>query len=102
VEQQLITVAVAREPALAVVGQAWLILPHDGAHGDKVVATSYESAIREAQFNVLVIPNRVPSAASPRIETARRLLPRIFFNAETTEGGRPAGACLRACRCVLL
>jgi hypothetical protein len=24
------------------------ILPHDGAHGDKVFATSYESAIREA------------------------------------------------------
>ena len=29
-------------------GTAWVILPHDGAYGDKVFATSYESAIREA------------------------------------------------------
>jgi phage terminase large subunit len=26
--------------------KAWVILPHDGAHGDEVFATSYESAIR--------------------------------------------------------
>jgi phage terminase large subunit len=25
-------------------GKAWVILLHDGAHGDKVFATSYESA----------------------------------------------------------
>ena len=31
-------------------GKAWVILPHDGAHGDKVFATSYESAIREARL----------------------------------------------------
>ena len=31
--------------------------PHDGAHGDKVFATSYESAIRKAGFDVLVISN---------------------------------------------
>jgi hypothetical protein len=35
-------------------GKAWVILPHDGAHGDKVFATSYESAIREAGFDVFV------------------------------------------------
>jgi phage terminase large subunit len=39
-------------------GKAWVILPHDGAHGDKVFATSYESAIREAGFDVFVIPNQ--------------------------------------------
>jgi len=33
-----------------------VILPHDGAPGDKVFATSHESAIREAGFDVLVIP----------------------------------------------
>jgi len=67
-----------------------VILPHDGAHGDKVFATSYESAIREAGFDVLVIPNQGAGAASARIETARRHFPRIFFNAETTEYGRDA------------
>ena len=71
-------------------GKAWVILPHDGAHGDKVFATSYESAIREAQFDVLVIPNQGAGAASARIETAGRHFPRIFFNADTTEGGRDA------------
>jgi len=71
-------------------GSAWVILPHDGAHGDKVFATSYESAIREAGFDVLVIPNQGAGAASARIETTRRLFPRIFFNEDTTEGGRDA------------
>jgi phage terminase large subunit len=33
-------------------------LPHDGTRGDKVFATSYESAIREAGFDVLVVPKR--------------------------------------------
>jgi phage terminase large subunit len=71
-------------------GKAWVILPHDGAAGDKVFATSYESAIREAQFDVFVIPNQGAGAASARIETARRHFPRIFFNEGTTEAGRDA------------
>ena len=71
-------------------GKAWVILPHDGAHGDKVFATSYESAIREAGFDVFVIPNQGQGAASARIETARRLFPRVFFNKDTTEEGREA------------
>jgi hypothetical protein len=58
-------------------GKAWVILPHDVAHGDKVFATSYESAIREAGFDILVIPNQGAGAASARIETARRSFPRI-------------------------
>ena len=65
-------------------GTAWVILPHDGAYGDKVFATSYESAIREAGFDVLVVPNQGAGAAKARIETPRRHFPRIFFNAETT------------------
>jgi phage terminase large subunit len=65
-----------------------VILPHDGAAGDKMFATSYESAIREAQFDALVIPNQGAGAASARTETIRRLFPRIFFNADTTEAGR--------------
>ena len=71
-------------------GKAWVILPHDGAAGDKVFTTSYESAIREAQFDVLVIPNQGAGAAPARIETMRRHFPGIFFNAETTETGLDA------------
>jgi phage terminase large subunit len=56
----------------------------------RVFATSHESAIREAQFDVLVIPNQGAGAASARIETARRHFPRVFFNEETTEDGRDA------------
>ena len=71
-------------------GKAWVILPHDGAQGDKVFATSYESAIRETGFDVLVIPNQGAGAAKARIETARRHFPRIFFNESNTEDGRDA------------
>jgi len=71
-------------------GKAWVILPHDGAQGDKVHATSYESAIREAGFDVFVVPNQGAGAAMARIETARRHFARIFFNEETTEPGRAA------------
>jgi hypothetical protein len=35
----------------------------DGAHCHKGLATSYESAIREAGFDVLVIPNQGAGAA---------------------------------------
>ncbi|WP_029082891.1 PBSX family phage terminase large subunit [Bradyrhizobium sp. th.b2] len=70
--------------------KALCVLPHDGAAGEKVFATSYESAIREAGFDVLVVPNQGAGAASARIETGRRLFPRIFFNGATTEPGRDA------------
>ena len=53
-------------------------------------ATSYESAIREAGFDVFVIPNQGQGAALACIETARRLFPRVFFNKGTTEEGREA------------
>ena len=54
-------------------------------------STSHESAIREADFDVLVNtgPGRGRFLGS-RIETARRHFPRIFFNAGTTEDGRDA------------
>jgi phage terminase large subunit len=38
-------------------------VPHDGAHGDKAFATLYESAIREAGLDVLVVPNQGAGAA---------------------------------------
>ncbi|WP_316214144.1 PBSX family phage terminase large subunit [Bradyrhizobium sp. SZCCHNR2032] len=69
---------------------ALIYLPHDGAQGDKVFATSYEGALREAGFDVIVIPNQGAGAARARIETARRVFPRVFFNESTTEAGREA------------
>jgi phage terminase large subunit len=70
--------------------KALMWLPHDGEHGEKVFKTSYESAVRDAGFDVLVVPNQGKGAAKARIETARRVFNRIHFNAATTEAGRDA------------
>lgn len=71
-------------------GKAYCILPHDGAHQDKVFDASYEGALRSAGFDVRVVPNQGKGAAKMRIEAARRLFPSIWFNADTTEPGRDA------------
>lgn len=71
-------------------GKALCILPHDGASNDKVFDVSYESALRDALFDVRVIPNQGKGAAKMRIEAARRLFPSIWFNKDTTEPGRDA------------
>jgi phage terminase large subunit len=71
-------------------GNALCILPHDGSSNDKVFDVSYESALRSAGFEVIVVPNQGKGAASMRIEAARRLFPSIWFNAATTEAGRDA------------
>lgn len=73
------------EPSKA---QIWL--PHDGATQDKVHDVSYESALKKAGYSVTVIPNQGKGAASARIEQARLMFPRIWFNADTTEAGRSA------------
>lgn len=71
-------------------GRAQCILPHDGAANDKVFAVSYESALRGAGFDVRVVPNMGQGAAMTRIEAVRRVLPSVWFNEATTEGGRDA------------
>ena len=71
-------------------GKCQIWLPHDGETHDKVFAVSYESALREAQYKVTVVPNQGKGAAKARIEAARRLFPSIWFNADTTEPGRDA------------
>lgn len=70
--------------------KALCVLPHDGATHDKVHQVSYESALREAQFEVRTVPNMGAGAANARIEAVRRLLPAIWFNEDTTEPGREA------------
>jgi phage terminase large subunit len=71
-------------------GKAMCFLPHDGATNDKVYDVSYESALKEAEFEVEVIPNQGRGAAKMRIEAGRRLFPSIWFNAGPTEPGRDA------------
>lgn len=68
-------------------GNAHCVLPHDGATNDKVYDVSYESALREAQFEVTVVPNQGKGAAMMRVEALRRLFPSCWFNEETTEAG---------------
>jgi phage terminase large subunit len=71
-------------------GKALCVLPHDGATNDKVYDVSYESALQDAEFETLVVPNQGKGAAKMRIEAARRLFPSMWFNEETTKGGRDA------------
>ena len=71
-------------------GKALCVLPHDGAQNDKVHDTSFESALREAGFEVRTIPNQGAGAARQRVEAGRRLFPRIWFNDKPTEAGRDA------------
>lgn len=71
-------------------GNALCVLPHDGSTNDKVFDVSYESALRSAGFEVVVVPNQGKGAAKMRIESARRLFPSIWFNEATTEAGREA------------
>lgn len=70
--------------------KALCVLPHDGAMHDKVYQVTYESSLRDAGFQVEVIPNMGAGAAYMRIEALRRLFPQIWFNADTTEPGRDA------------
>ena len=70
--------------------KATLVLPHDGSSNDKVYDVSFESALKSIGYTVVVIPNQGKGAARQRIEAARRLFPSIWFNEDTTEGGRDA------------
>jgi len=73
--------------------RAQMVLPHDGGTHDKVYKVTYESALREAGFDVRVIPNMGAGAAVKRIEAVRRVMPQVHFNAATTEAGREALGC---------
>lgn len=66
------------------------VLPHDGGTKDKVYRVSYETALQDAGFPVVVIPNQGSGAARKRIEAARRLFPSMWFDEEATEAGREA------------
>lgn len=68
--------------------QFWL--PHDGGTHDRVYDVSYASALKEAGYEVTVVPNQGAGAAKMRIESGRRMFSSIWFNAATTEAGLDA------------
>lgn len=67
-------------------GNALCILPHDGATNDRVHDVSYESALRQAGFEVQVIANQGAGAAMKRVEAARRLFPSMWFDDKCQPG----------------
>lgn len=71
-------------------GDALCILPHDGAKRDTIQAQRFEDHLKESGFDTKIVPNQGKGAALKRIEVARRLFPRMWFNAGTTAAGRKA------------
>lgn len=71
--------------------KAICILPHDGVNENNVTGKQYKDHLSDAGFDVpKPIPNQGKGAAMMRIEAARRLFPRVWFNEPTTEAGRDA------------
>lgn len=66
--------------------QIWL--PHDGDSKDKVYDVSYASALRDAEYEVTVVPNQGKGAAMARVQAGRRVFPAVWFNAP--EGADPS------------
>lgn len=71
-------------------GSALCVLPHDGAHMDAVTATRFQDHISAAGFDVDTIPNQGKGAAMKRIEAARKIFPRIWFDEEGCRAGLDA------------
>lgn len=65
--------------------QIWL--PHDGETNDRVFSVSYESALKQAGYDVTVVPNQGKGAAALRIEAARRHFGCIYLDETTTAAG---------------
>jgi phage terminase large subunit len=71
--------------------KAILRLPHDGVNANNITGKRYEDHLRDAGFQVEPsLPNQGSGAASMRIEAVRRILPKCWFNEDTTEAGRDA------------
>jgi len=70
--------------------KAKCFLPHDGMNANAVTGLRYADHLRDAEFDVTVIPNQGAGAAAMRIEAVRRLFPKVWFNGSTTKAGRDA------------
>lgn len=71
-------------------GKALCKLPHDGDSHEKVARMTYASALRDAGFSVEVNPNKETGIATRRIEAARRLFPRMWFDERKCDAGLKA------------
>jgi len=66
-------------------------LPHDGVNTNNLTGKQYWQHLSEAGFDVPPPASNLGSgAASMRVEAVRRLLPKCWFNDDTTEPGRQA------------
>jgi phage terminase large subunit len=70
--------------------KAKIFLPHDGVNENNLTGKRYADHLRDAEFDVTVIPNQGRGAAAMRIEAVRRIFPKVWFNDATTEAGRDA------------
>jgi phage terminase large subunit len=70
--------------------KAKIFLPHDGVNENNLTGKRYADHLRDAEFDVTVIPNQGRGAAMMRIEAVRRIFPKVWFNETTTEAGRDA------------
>lgn len=71
-------------------GSALCVLPHDGAKADAITAVRFEDHIRAAGFQCETVENQGKGAAMKRVEAARRLFPRIWFDKTKCAGGLDA------------
>lgn len=65
-------------------------LPHDGEAGEKIIDATYKSAVEQAGWDAITVPNQGTGAAMMRVDAGRRLFPRMRFNDGPTEAGRDA------------
>jgi len=70
--------------------KAVMMLPHDGDTHEKVHRVTPESYLKDAGFQTDVCRNIGAGAAMKRVGAVRRIMPRVVFNRDTTEGGREA------------
>lgn len=70
--------------------RALCVLPHDGAKADAITAVRFEDHISSAGFSVETVENQGKGAALKRVEVARRLFPRIWFDEDKCKGGLDA------------
>ena len=61
-------------------GRCKIWLPHDGDKQDSVFDISYRRAFEDAGYEVEVVPNQGKGAAMLRVERAREIFPRIWFD----------------------
>ena len=66
--------------------RAKIWLPHDGETNDKVIDINYRKAFEKAGYKVVVIPNQGRGAAKQRIEQARNLFNKMWFDEKCQAG----------------